>query len=250
MLPSLPICGLVDKLVYKCKHKPNNLFYYLIHYLKMASQALFTTRFQQLRSIQNLPKKEHLFQSVDYKNGKFNIGFTNNNVVGGTEKLSFSCKMCYGLPRDGIELRDCGHTYCRPCIDAELRLKDPYSLSVTFACPYCRSPFMKSEIIELGKTSKHLLGLYIAVDVRCAYGCGFVSNPSGTVEHERWKCTRRPVACPNFSCTSTLTAEAMDAHLEVCQNRLVYCALCMLPHLANSRHECVEDLQETINCVF
>ncbi len=190
--------------------------------------------------------KQKSFISMDYQEGKFDDGFTNNNVVGGTENLSFSCKICFGLPRNGVELRQCGHTYCESCIKGYMRNLDPYRLKLTYPCPFCRTDFMDVELINLGKTSMHLLNQYKAIDVRCAYGCGFIGNPIGTVEHEKFICKQRPVACPNAGCTSTMTAGSMDAHIEVCEHRLIYCALCYLPRLANSRHDCVEDLRKTI----
>ena len=217
----------------------------------MTSQITITSRFSsQVQHLPQIKKKMYTKESLDYQNGNFNIGFTTNNVIGGTEIIPFCCKICFGLPRSGIEIRECGHTYCRPCIEAQMRQRTATHYELTFHCPYCRVLYVKSDIIDLGKTSKHLMNQYTGIDVRCAYGCGFVGNPINTVQHEKLKCKQRPISCPHLACSSSMTEEAMDKHIEECEHRLIYCEHCGLPHIINSIHDCVRDLRLTIARVY
>ena len=178
-------------------------------------------------------------------------GYPPENVVGGADKCHFICHICKGCPRYAVELRRCGHLFCRFCIFRVLRELNIHSFTLVMAsCPVCKEFFASADVLEIKTTSVCLFNLYNATDIRCTYGCQHIWSPTAMMEHETWNCRRRPVKCPNTGCKYQSTDEEMEAHLDMCPQRIIYCVKCRLPKRASEGHDCCAALTSTINLLL
>ena len=175
-------------------------------------------------------------------------GFAPEKVINIAQHAHFICHICKGFPRYPVELKKCGHIYCRFCIFRVLREQNLRCFAMVNApCPLCKGEFGSSDVLDIKKTSVCLYNLYNSTDIRCTYGCTRICSPSAMMEHETWVCRRRPVLCPHSNCTYQAPDEDMDQHLEQCPRRIIYCHKCRLPKRASVEHDCSAALTTTIN---
>ena len=190
------------------------------------------------------PNGKPLLRGNDYGLPAFETGFDVANVDGNPEKCLMVCSICLCVPRYPIELRRCGHVFCFLCILRNLNFASPSSGAL---CPNCKRSYLMSSIIEFNRTSQALQNIYNGFDVHCVYGCGHVCSPTAMLEHETWACPQRPVGCINEGCGRLLPDLEMEAHLEVCAKRSIYCYNCFLPQRFDGvGHNCLQSSRETI----
>ena len=205
------------------------------------------------RAAATKPNRQTILCSSGFGTTNLEVGYAPENVVLTVEPEScpFMCKVCKGLPRYPVEIKKCGHLFCSFCIFRVLRERSLHCFTLmTAACPICKKNFSSPDVLEIAKTSLCLYNLYLAIDVRCTYGCAHICSPKAMLEHETWQCRRRPVKCPNSGCNYETPDEDMEHHLDVCPSRLVYCSICRLPKRASESHECIGALRATIQLLI
>ena len=186
--------------------------------------------------------------TAQFGTSELESGYQPEKVINIDQHTHFICQICKGYPRYPVELRKCGHLYCRFCIFRVLRQHNLHSFTLADAgCPLCKEMFCSADVLDIKKTSVCLYNLYNSTDIRCTYGCTHICSPSAMLEHETWICRRRPVICPNSNCTYQTPDEDMDHHLENCARRIIYCNKCRLPKRASEEHDCCSALTATIN---
>jgi len=196
------------------------------------------------------PNGKPILCSTQCGTAELECGFPAENIISTTpvEDCPFLCPICKGLPRYPVEIKNCGHLFCRCCIHQVLRSSGAYDVTVAIAeCPICKKLFSHKDSIDISSSSRCLYNLYNSTDLRCTYGCSHTSSPSGMLEHESWECERRPVRCPNSGCKHQATDTDMEKHLDQCPNRRLYCPQCRLPKRASDKHNCVSALRATID---
>ena len=195
-------------------------------------------------AITSKPNGKPIMRSMDFGLPKFEIGFAPENVTTDISNSPFRCGVYFGLPRYPIELKQCGHIFCKLCI---LRAAAPYSVGGP-QCPYCKRPCNCSrDVIDFANGSMALQHMYLSFEVRCYYGCGHISTPTAMLEHETWQCPQRRVGCLNDGCSTILPDVQMEAHLDTCPKRFVYCNSCLLPkRFDTAQHNCVNTCSETL----
>ncbi len=184
----------------------------------------------------------------DYLDAKPQLGWSKDLIKGGANSCPFLCTVCRGLPKFPIEIKSCGDTFCFDCIRDLIRsATSGIGYRATVSCPNCSCLFKPEDLEHFETRSRALYRVYTAIDVRCSYRCGFSSSTKSLIEHEMWKCPKRPVNCPN-GCFLTLPDSEMEAHIDICGERLVYCNKCRLPKmLSEKKHNCVKALTDTVN---
>lgn len=197
------------------------------------------------------PNKKPYLKSIDYNEDKQQSGWSLELVKCGKDACPFICSICLGLPKFPVEILSCGDTFCFDCIGALiLRNIEEHSIYNSGRCPNCKDLFETKDIQAFEEVSKALYRVYTSIDVSCSYGCGLITSTKSLVKHEMWECRKRPVKCPN-GCNKVLPDTEMEAHLDECEHRLVYCNKCKLPKiLSEKKHACVKALTDTINRMF
>ena len=199
----------------------------------------------------NKPNGKPIIRSNDYGNPAFETGFDTANVIGNPDQALMVCGVCLCLPRYPIELRRCGHIFCFMCAMRTLNFQPGHDLSDGAPCPNCKRQYLAGSIVEFKHTSVALQNIYNGFDVRCGYGCGHVCSPKAMLEHETWVCPKRPVGCIFDRCGALLQDQAMEAHLDVCPKRLIYCNSCFLPRkFDGTDHSCLLSNRETIRGIL
>ena len=193
------------------------------------------------------PNGKPVIRSSEYGAPSFETGFDLCNVVGNPEKCLMQCGVCLCLPRYPVELSHCGHVFCFICAMRTINFQPADSITGGAPCPNCKRLFMVGSIVAFKRDSQALQNIYNGFDIRCVYGCPHVCSPSSMLEHEVWACPERPVACIYKHCRTVLPDKAMEAHLDLCPHRLVYCGGCFLPRkFDGTDHSCVLSSRETI----
>ena len=195
----------------------------------------------------NKPNGKPIIRSSDYGTPAFETGYDLANVIGNPERCLMQCGVCLCLPRYPIELQSCGHIFCFMCAMRTINFQPMGYHSTGAPCPTCKSHYYISNIVDIKRSSQALLNIYNGFDIRCGYGCGQVCSPKLMMDHETWVCPRRPVRCIFDSCDTILPDTEMEAHLDECSQRLVYCNGCYLPRkLDGSDHSCAQSSRQTI----
>jgi len=193
------------------------------------------------------PNGKPILRSNDFGLPAFETGYDVVNVIGNPETASMVCTICLGLPRYPVELRKCGHVFCFLCSMRNINFQPGYMPSAGAPCPNCKRQYLSSSIVEFKRSSQALQNIYNGFDVRCVYGCGHICSPTAMLEHETWACPLRPVGCIFERCGVLLNDTAMEAHLDVCPKRMVFCSTCFLPRkFDGTGHNCLRSTRTTI----
>ena len=203
-----------------------------------------------------IPTKWFLLSNRMKSNGKpilhskeqnFDIGYNSSLVISNPTAKDFECSICKGLPRYPYILPKCGHVFCYECIT---NIQTTTQTNPTLQCPNCEMSFDITEMVALEMTSDSLRNIYASFEVRCPYHCGFVSSPNAMIQHETWKCIKRPVMCTNHGCGLVLPDYEMEIHLEQCSHRYIFCDNCNLPKVINnSGHKCLDKDIKFAKCI-
>jgi len=178
----------------------------------------------------------------------FDIGFNSNLIFPNPAAKHFLCSICKGLPRYPYLLPKCGHVFCYECIT---NLQSTTQTNPTLPCPNCEISFDITEMVAIEMASDAQRNIYASFLVRCPYQCGYVSSPKAVIQHESWKCSKRPVKCTNLGCGLVLPDQEMEMHLEQCSHRYIFCDKCHLPKLVNNNaHECLTTESVSAKCII
>ncbi len=190
------------------------------------------------------PNGKPILKCSEHINGFFDKGYEPDNAININRK--FVCTICLNIPRHPIELKNCGHVYCRGCISqVKMTNNDEWSTAQKI-CPLCRTVFTEQHIINFDKGSKTLQKIFNEIVISCSFTCGRHLSIYVLNDHEMWLCPRRPVQCPNNGCGIVLPDQEMEEHLDICPKRYVYCSNCFLPRKHDQQHDCVKTLRAII----
>ncbi len=174
-------------------------------------------------------------------------GFDLKSVSKPDEAQSFICHICKLLARYPIELKQCGHLFCKECLD-DYSTKPTDLSSGKVKCPQeDGTDFTVLDRMALEESSKCAYGLYAEIDIKCANGCGAVLSADSMTEHENWVCPKRMVECAHIGCNQRMPHNEIGPHIETCDHRLIYCAICALPRKFLGRHTCIKEMRKTMD---
>ena len=194
------------------------------------------------------PNGKPILKCSEHNTEFFTKGYDADNSINIHRK--FVCTICLCIPRHPIELKACGHVFCRCCVaNVQLSYSGEWRTSHKL-CPLCRTRFTEDQIISFESGSKALQNIFKELVISCSFNCGRHMSTGTLLEHEMWLCPRRPVNCPNNGCGAVLPDQEMEQHLDTCANRYVYCSQCFLPRKHDQQHDCVKTLSAIILSKF
>jgi hypothetical protein len=128
-------------------------------------------------------------------------------------EIDCCCSICLGIFRDPATI-ECGHTFCRECIDLSLEKKRQ--------CPTCRKNLQKGPLPVL------CLRTYInCLKIKCENDCGWTDNIEKYDTHLRCCEKSSNVDCPK--CRKTILRTSLPKHLLMdCPYRQIECKLCTM----------------------
>ena len=173
------------------------------------------------------PNGKPILKCAEHTTDFFDKGYDPDNAINPNRK--FVCTICLNIPRHPIELKQCGHVFCRACIaQVQLSYNGEWRPSHKL-CPLCRTVFTEQHIISFENGSKTLQKIFNELVLSCSFNCGRHMSIAVLNDHEMWICPQRPVQCPNNGCGAVLPDQQMGLNLDTCPNRYVYCSQCYLP---------------------
>jgi|Transcript_260 hypothetical protein len=151
---------------------------------------------------------EALFHNDDVLhliNHKTNVpleGYEANFLVPPREELF--CPICTQVAREATVTEDCGHLFCKSCIEVALENKPE--------CPVCRLPLSSNGIRKDVRTRREIAGLR----VQCPFvnkGCKWTGSLGELADHEDHVCEFTVVKCPNKHCGLFMQRCMLDIHM-------------------------------------
>ena len=202
-----------------------------------------------LPAIELPPRLPHTCVNKD----DFEMGFDEKYIEGGIKQNCFLCAVCQCFPRHPCFLETCGHLYCEICIKKHFQfnksLQPPFLTIHSAACPVCKERFRLGDVTPNENFQQWALTVYKSIEVKCPQECGFKGNAFQVDDHQVYECPKRPIRCPNSSCTFVASAEVLEStHFAKCPFLRVFCGKCNLPVPANQlqSHDCIRLLQEAL----
>ena len=178
---------------------------------------------------------------------EFEIGYTLDTVEGFSDYSHLLCGLCQRLPRNPLELSECGHLFCFCCSRKVGNCASTNSCQVQ--CLKCGKHSWTCDILLTKHHPSTIARIFHSLRIKCKHGCGYKAGPIDLDEHEVLKCPQRPTHCPNFGCPLILPAQQLITdHFHSCQYYKVYCEDCRLP-IAESdllTHDCLERLKDAL----
>ena len=169
--------------------------------------------------------------SVDAGTLAFETGFPLKYVLSQDVKTELICAVCGDLPRMPVEVKNCGHFFCKSCILANIRLRSKKGSRISkhlAPCPNCRAPYDCNSIIPFTEFQATLQRLYKNILIKCP-DCQFQGDPFRLDEHQIYECPTRKIQCPNYLCSVVEPAKEMEQHYKTCEQYRTNCPSCFLP---------------------
>ena len=139
--------------------------------------------------------------------------FVESGVARGAD---YQCSICMQVSRDVVSHHQCGHRYCRQCIQRLFNTQNN-------TCPSCRVPSTVSDY----STDPHAQRMIRGTSVICPYGCAQAGLVIGVdertlISHLTTSCLRRVIHCPR-RCGRAYLAQHSNEHDRRCIKDLVPC---------------------------
>lgn len=183
-------------------------------------------------------------------------GFDESLVINKDVGECFLCPICYGIPRNPVVLKKCGHGFCEVCIATQVNQSTSLShkeKSLNTKCPVCSSLFTKFDPIgyeDFNIPSKKAFNL---IRIKCPNGCEHIASPHEMDDHQTYECPKRTVKCPYRQCKEKMLFEKLVAdHIMNCEKLMIYCDFCLLPVRKSdeTNHNCKDRLASALKCML
>ena len=143
------------------------------------------------------------------------MGFAVNNVIGDVDE-DLLCSKCRQVLEDPVKTV-CGHYCCNQCLEPVVSDKRTRNL-----CSKCNHVLRKAQ----ENADEELITRLNSLSLHCTLGCKAVLSLYDMKKHVKSQCELRIIACVNKGCTHHYRVQELDAHLELCEYRLVQCEVC------------------------
>jgi len=179
---------------------------------------------------------------------EYEEGFDDNLVINKELGECFACPLCFGIPRNPVVIKKCGHGFCEVCIAKhviECANHSSKDRGFTTKCPVCSALFTKFDPIgydDFNIPSKKAFNL---IQLKCPYACSYIGSPHEMDDHQTYECPKRIVFCPYLDCKQKMAYEKLIAeHIMNCEKLIIYCESCFLPmpKAEVSSHNCKDRL--------
>ena len=164
---------------------------------------------------------------------EYEEGFDESLIITKEIAECFICPLCFGIPRNPIVLRKCGHGFCEVCIASHVIQSATQSSKervATTKCPVCSGLFTKFDPIGYDDFNIPSKKAFNIIRIKCPYGCSYIGSPHEMDDHQTYECPKRTVFCPYLQCKQKMTFEILATeHIMKCEKLIVYCNLCFLP---------------------
>ena len=183
-------------------------------------------------------------------------GFDESLIITKDLAECFLCPLCFGIPRNPVVLRKCGHGFCEVCIAAQVGQSQNQGNREKVAatkCPVCSALFTKFDAVgydDFNIPSKKAFNL---IRLKCPYGCPYLGSPHEMDDHQTYECPKRTVFCPYLECKQKMTFEILvTEHIMKCEKLIIYCNSCFLPlpKAEISNHNCKDRLAAALKCIL
>jgi hypothetical protein len=129
------------------------------------------------------------------------------------------CAVCGLILREAMQVTQCGHRFCKSCIEKILSRNDE-----DYRCPVDEEKFEKEEVRRDRGCQKEISSLLVDCPIRpnpCSW-----RGPLVEIEVHRLECPHTLVSC-SLKCGLDLRRDELTSHLtNDCPNRLVPCPHC------------------------
>ena len=181
-------------------------------------------------------------------------GFDESLVINKDVGECFLCPLCFGIPRNPVVLKKCGHGFCEVCIATQVITTANQSTkekAFNTKCHVCSSLFTKFDPIGYEDFNIPSRKAFNLIKIKCPYGCLYIGSPHEMDDHQTYECPKRTVNCPYMECKQKMPFEKLvEEHIMNCENLRIYCEICLL-HLRKSdldKHNCKDRLASALKC--
>jgi len=158
-------------------------------------------------------------------------------------ETSWKCSICFGIPREAVSLKVCGHVGCFTCFNQVLATDnssprfDSPGREVKRPCPVCRTMFDDYDVVGYNEWPLLAKQVWAQLRIKCE-ACEFVSDPISLLQHERSTCAHRRLKCTG--CWFAGTESVIVTHMLQCKDTMVNCILCGYPIrlIEQAKHSC------------
>ena len=121
-------------------------------------------------------------------------GFDENLVINKDVGECFLCPLCFGIPRNPVIIKKCGHGFCEVCITNHVTqsANQPIKERVaTIKCPVCSGLFTKFDPIGFDDFNIPSKKAFNLIRLKCPFGCSYIGSPHEMDDHQTFECPKK-----------------------------------------------------------